>query len=519
MIRLVPQVAVPDKPKAAADPRLSVRLAVRKALAGGDAKGVLGPLLARHPALVDAIMEDVRIKDPEGITELRERLGLAQDPWAEVVERITQLDQRVVEPAERLRLAATLLIGDSEGLPPSVMALCHQPSSAALVAAMHAVAHSGSQRRALEGHLLRLQRGGLHAEPGFLLNRQESAFHEGYLEGDTLVMIYREYPGVFTIFALQLGVGVEEIIVRPAQGEVSLRQLLSQGNRGTREHRSLEECRTQIAACIARLSDHPASQAWLALGHLIEERLFNTGAEGRGGFVVGESDARMLVDRMARVLMDEDERLLDEMVAPGTRADVALDLFGIQYLRHLLGLSYGVSRVEISVEETGESSARAAVVGRTEAGQVLTRTKLSMVLGGEGWLLSDMQFAGVGVEDRVYRRVWERLTPAFPLPFRNYDGLSELEQELSAGLMDEGFRLDEVASAIQLARDCDGEEGVGEQAAAIHAAFEHCNSRASSLRHLCGRYEADPVRTATLFESLKARMELAPQDERYAVAD
>jgi hypothetical protein len=519
VICLVPQVAVPDKPKASVDPRLSVRLAVRKALEGGDAKCILAPVLSRHPALVDAILEDLRIKDPTGVARLRERLGLAQNPWADVVERITQLDENVVEPAERLRLAATLLIGDCEGLPPSVMALCHQPSSAALVAAMHAVAHAGPQRRALEGHLLRLERGGLHGEPGFLLNRQDSAFHEGYLQGDTLVMIYREYPGVFTIFAMQLGVGVEEVIVRPAQGEASLRRLLSQSEAGTRDHRSLEECRTEIAACIARLVDQPASQAWMALGHLIEERLFNTSAEGHGGFVVGESDARILVDRMARVLMNKDERLLDEMVAPHSRADVALDLFGTQYLRHLLGLAYGVSRVEISVEEIGEGKAIGTVVGRTDTGQVMTRTRLSLVQGGEGWLLSDMHLAGVGVEDKVYRKVWERLTPAFPLPFRNYDELSQVEQELSAGLMDEGFRLDEVASAVKLARDCDAEEGVGEQAAALHAAYEHCNGLASSLRHLCDRYDADPVRTATLFEGFKVRLELSPQDRRYCVSE
>ena len=148
MIRLLSEVEVVDAPRVLVDPRLSVRLAVRKALEGGDAKRVLAPVLSRHPALVDAIMEDIRIKDPQGVAKLRNRLGLSQNPWADVVERITQLDQSVVDPAERLRLAATLLIGDSGGLPPSVMALCHQPSSAALVAAMHAVAHGGAQRRA-----------------------------------------------------------------------------------------------------------------------------------------------------------------------------------------------------------------------------------------------------------------------------------------------------------------------------------------------------------------------------------
>ena len=118
MIRLLSEVEVVDAPRVLVDPRLSVRLAVRKALEGGDAKRVLAPVLSRHPALVDAIMEDIRIKDPQGVAKLRNRLGLSQNPWADVVERITQLDQSVVDPAERLRLAATLLIGDSGGLPP-----------------------------------------------------------------------------------------------------------------------------------------------------------------------------------------------------------------------------------------------------------------------------------------------------------------------------------------------------------------------------------------------------------------
>lgn len=518
MIRLVPHVEAPDKPPAVVDPRLSVRLAVREALEGGDAQRILGPLLARHPALVDAIMEDIRLRDPARVAALRESLGLAQDPWAEVVQRITELDRSVEDPAERLRLAATLLIGDTQGLPPSVMALCHQAACAPLVAAMHAVAHAGAQRRDLERHLLRLRRGGLSSEPGFVLNREDSAFHEGYLEGDTLVMVYREYPGIFLVFALQLGVGVEEVVVRPAQGEGALRAMLRPAHAGQREHRSLEECRTQIAACISRLGDHPASQAWLALGHLIEERLFDSGS-ARGGFVVGESDARMLVDRLARVLTEADERLLDDMVATASRADAALDLFGVQYLRHFLGLPYGVGRVEVAMEEDGEATATAVIVGRTESGQVLTRTGLTLVRGGEGWLLSDIHLVGVGPEKKVFRKVWERLTPSFPLPFRNYDALSEVEQELCAGLMDEGFRLDEVASAVKLARDCEGIAEVPETVVAVHAAYEHCNGRASSLRHLCDRYEADPVAAARVFEDLKQRLDLSPQDLRYAVND
>lgn len=519
MIRLVPKADAPESPPVVADPRLSVRRAVRQALDGGDARALLGPLLQRHPALVDAVLEDLRISRPEAVSRLRDDLGLAQDPWDEVVERINDLDRQVSDPAERLRLAATLLIGDTENLPPSVMALCHQPSSAALVAAMHAVAHAGAQRRALEGHLVRLRRGGLHTEPGFLLNRQDSAFHEGYLEGDSLVMIFREYPDVFTVFVLQLGVGIEELIVRPISSYKALTQLLGSPDERAREHRTIEECRTQVAATIARLGDQPASQAWLALGHLVEERLFNTGAEHRGGFVVGEADARMMVDRFARIVAQEQDTLLDEMVATGSRADVSLDLYGVRYLRHLLGLSFGVSRLEVSMEESGELGGYAYVVGRTDQGQVLTRTRLELSRGADGWLIHDIQLAGVGQDDRIYRRIWERLTPGFPLPFRDYDGMSEVEQELCAGLMDEGARLDEVASAVFLSRQANLEGPIGDLAVAVHAAFEHANGRASNLRALCERYEADAVGAATLLEQLKTRLEITPEDGRYKVAE
>ena len=504
------------------DPRLVVRMAIRSALdaveADADPKKHLGPLLALQPSLVDAILEDERIERPQAVSRLRTQLGLDPDPWSEVVERITALDARASDAAERLRLAATLLIGETEGLPASVTALCHHPHAGQLVAALHAVAHAGTQRRLLEGQLIRMRRNGVRVEAPFVLNRRDSAFHQGFLDGDVLVMTFREYPGIFTVFAMQLGAGVLDLVVRPVPSERELAEVMAARIPSRREPQTPDDCRALVASAIARRPDGAASQAWLSLGHLVEERLF--GATGnRTGFVVGELQARVLVDRFARVLTSDEVELLEDMVAPETRADVQLDLYGVRYLKHLLGLRFGVTRLDVAMEQLGTKGATAVVTGRTEAGVTLSRTALSLVEGADGWLIDDIRILGVGADDRVYGPIWERRTNVRPLPFRDFDALSETEQELTSGLLDEGCRLDEVAAAVLVLRDANLQGDAGTLAAASHAAFEYACGRPCAIHPLCDRYACDAVEVAMLLERMTSRLDLTPEDPRYAVLE
>ncbi|MCP4807792.1 MAG: hypothetical protein GY884_20815 [Proteobacteria bacterium] len=496
---------------------MAIRTALDAVEAGQDATRHIGPLLALQPSLVDAILEDERVARPSSVSTLRTQLGLDPDPWSEVVQRITALDARAVDASEKLRLAATLLIGETESLPASVTALCHHPQAGQLVAALHAVAHAGTQRRLLEGQLIRMRRNGVHVEPPFILNRRDSAFHQGFLDGDVLVMTFREYPGIFTVFAMQLGTGIEDLVVRPVRSERELHEVMTARVPERREPQTPNDCRSLVAGAIARRSGG-GCQAWLSLGHLVEERLFGT-TGNQNGFVVGELQARVLVDRFARVLTTDEVGLLDEMVAPETRADVQLDLYGVRYLRHLLGLRYGVTRLDVAMEQVGANGATAVVTGRTEAGVILTRTELSLVEGEDGWLIDDIRILGVGQDDRVYGPIWERLTNVRPLPFRDYDELTETEQELTAGLLDEGCRLDEIAAAVLVLRDANLVSDSGTLAAAAHAAFEYACGRPCAIHPLCDRYACDPVEVAMLLERLTSRLDLTPEDPRYAVLE
>lgn len=497
-------------------------MAIRDALDavenGQDPQNHLGPLLALQPGLVDAILEDERIERPESVSGLRTTLGLSPDPWSEVVERITALDAGACDSSERLRLAATLLIGETESLPAAVTALTHHPQAAQLVAALHAVAHQGPQRRLLEGQLIRMRRNGCSVEPPFLINRRDSAFHDAFLDADVLVVVFREYPGTFTVFAMQLGLGVEDLVIRPVESEAELNDVLTARKPEQREPQSADGCRSLVAAAIARLAQEQPSQAWLSLGHLVEERLF--GAAGNAdGFVVGELQARVLVDRFARVLTRDEEHLLDQLVAPDTRADTLLDLFGVRYIKHVLGLRFGASKLDVAMEQVGEHTGEAIVTGRTDAGVVISRTRLRLILGADGWLIRDISATGIGAEDRMYGPIWARLHNARPLPFRDFDALHDSEQELCAGLLADGCRLDEIAAAVLICRDANLDEDAGTIAAAAHAAFEYANGRPCAIHPLCDRYAADAVEVAMLLERMTSTLDLTPEDPRYAVRD
>ncbi len=518
MLRLVPPEAVPSKPEPQLDPRFAARIAVRRALealaTGADPRQELGPLVVLQAGLVDALLEDERLQRPEEVAALRTALGLDPDPWNEMVERITSMDRDTVDPAERLRLAATLLVGEVSSLPAAVTALCHHPKAGALVAALHTVARLGEQRRLLEGQLLRMRRNGVRVEAPFTLNRSAAAFHEAFLDGEELVLVFREYPGLFSIFALQLGEGVEDVAVRPYTSQHSLREAIRARAPERRQSQSVDEARNLVAAAVARLGDRTRSSAWLALGHLVEERLF--GAAGNdSGFVVGELDARVLVDRFARVLDQDEPELLEQMIAPTTRADVVLELFGVRYLRHVLGLRCGVSRLDISMEEHGHSRARAVAVGRIDSGEVLARTRLELVQGADGWLIEDIVMLGVGPDDELYGPIWNRMSQPRPLPFRDYDALGEAEQDLVAGLLDEGHSLDELAAAVLLLRDANVTDEPEILAAGTHAAYTYALGQPCHLPSLADRYGTDAVAVAMLMERITTRLELVPEDPRY----
>lgn len=235
--------------------------------------------------------------------------------------------------------------------------------------------------------------------------------------------------------------------------------------------------------------------------------------------MVGELQARVLVDRFARVLTADETDLLDQMVAPGTRADVQLDLYGARYLLHLLGVKFGVARLDVAMEQVGAHGASAVITGRTEAGDTISRTGLSLVEGADGWMIDDIRVLGVGPEDRLYGPIWERLTNARPLPFRDFDALPDSEQELTSGLLDEGCRLDEIAAAVLLLRDSELGGDAGTLAAAAHAAFEYACGRPCAIHPLCDRYACDAVDVAMLLERMTTRLDLTPEDTRYAVPE
>ena len=520
MLRLVPPEAVLSKPEPQPDPRFAARVAVRRALtaltSGADPRRDLGPLIAMQAGLVDALLEDERLQRPDEVAALRTALGMDPDPWAEMVERITSLDRDTVDPAERLRLAATLLVGETEALPAAVTALCRHPKAGALVAALHTVAHQGDQRRLLEGQLLRMRRSGVRVEAPFSLNRSSAAFHEAFLDGEELVLVFREYPGVFSIFALQLGEGVEDVAVRPYDSQRSLREAMQARAPERRESQSADQARNLVAAAVARLGDRSPSPAWLALGHLVEERIFGV-AGNQAGFVVGELDARVLVDRFARVLDQDEPDLLEQMIAPATRADVVLELFGVRYLRHVLGLRCGVTRLDVAMEEVGNARARAVAVGRTDSGEVLARTRLALVEGADGWLIEDIVMLGVGPDEEVYGPIWCRMCRPRPLPFRDYDALGEAEQDLVAGLLDEGHSLDELAAAVLLLRDANVVDEPESLAAAAHAAYTYALGQPCHLPSLAARYGTDAVAVAMLMERITTRLDLLPEDARYRI--
>ena len=472
-------------------------------MTGGDPPGSeLDDLRQHYPGWIDALLEDERARRPEAVAALRSSMGLDPDPWREMVGQAIALYAAATDPAERVTLAASLLVGDGDGLSALIMALCHHPEGGPLLAAAHAVARTNEQRRILSGYLVRRRRGvtGID-DPGFYLNRDTPAFHTAFLEGDLLAIVFREYPGRYAVFAMQLGEGVEDLVVRPVADEAALAAVLQAQTPGARTPLSVDDCRAHLGAAIASLRDRKASTAWRALGHLVEERLFPCEEESPG-FVVGEVDARLFLDRIAQIVVEGDYSLITEVIFPGSAAEVLVDLVGYEGLTVPLGIASGVARLEIVFETGSHTEATAILVGRSATDVALTCTRFHLCSAQDMWWLYELEAMGVGPGDRMLGDVWRALCGPNHLPLQVFDELPEYEQELVVGLLDDGYRLDEIAAVLQMGRTLELDSEPGSVAAACHLAWARLCGEPAFAANLIERYDAEEAEVDRLLAKL-----------------
>jgi hypothetical protein len=492
------------------DPRLEVRIAVRHALEsvrGGELNCVdVGQALTEYPSLVEATLERERVMDSQSVGVLRMALGLEINPWDARAKEAIRLFENTLAPADKARLAAGVLQGETVCLPALALAVCRFPKGLPLLVAMHAVAPHGEPRKEL-ARAISQRRSGVVPQPPLVLNRESPAFHYGYLDQENVVMVFREMPGHYTIFRVHLLESLLSIHLLPVTGEETLHKILSNRSPRLTQALGLDDCRAELGAALAELEDREASEAWRSLGHLLEERLFPTEEDG-SGFVVGEQSARLLLDRLAQVLVEGDDEALVNLVEPGSHAGVLMELYGPVFYQHIIGIPHGVSRVDASIEVQGERQATALVVGRTEHGAVRTRCEMILVRLGAEWCIRKVIVQGIGGHAGMFRPVWEILSGEVTLPIRSYGRLPEVEQELLVGLLDTGFRVDEVAAAVTMQRQLKVQGVPGVVAAACHSAFEQLvdtrpagysdRRYGNRLVELCERYDAGLGETAAL---------------------
>jgi hypothetical protein len=111
------------------------------------------------------------------------------------------------------------------------------------------------------------------------------------------------------------------------------------------------------------------------------------------------------------------------------------------------------------------------------------------------------------------------------LPILSYGSLPECEQELIVGLLDTGFRVDEVGAAVAMRRDYLSQGSAGAIAAACHAVYEQLvdtrpvgySDRRYGTRmvEICERYEASLAEATALAGKLEVQLASNQSFRRY----
>jgi len=497
-------------------------MAVRGTLGSGGAPS--DALLANFkewPEMVEAVLEAEREAHPKSVSATRRALGLPADPYRKAGRALLKAYECCGTASEKLFFAASIWT-PLPVLSAQIVALARIKGAGELLAAMHEVAPADSLQAPLGRLISQMEE---TPEAPFVLNRESHAFHKGFLVDDSLIMIFREYPGHYTLFSLTLGEGVENVSVWPVSGERWIEGVLQHRHPDHVEARDLDDCRTLVAGAICRLKESDPSEEWLLLGHLVEERLFPVSKDGLG-FVVGDLQARTLLDHLARSLVEGDCTTLKGLMQPGSMASVLLELFGTQMIQWVLGLRHGVYRLDVGVETQSKKRAQALLVGRTRSGQVLTRTRIHLVGCGEKWEIQRLDVLGIGQGDELFGPIWDVLSGTHSIAIQRYGDLSMAEQELVAGMLDTSFRLDETAAAVALLRESEIVGHPGCLAAAVHLVFSRLQHDDpvepldwdQELSLLCDRYEGEVNEAADMVLRLERQLLTANTYRRYLVS-
>jgi hypothetical protein len=520
--------------KKSPDPRLAIRIAVRKALYTEHRDEIsadeLKQMKERWPSIFEAIIERERIHDAAAVGWLRMYLGMAINPWKQRADESVRIFQRMAKPEDMARFAAGLLQGEQMCLPALVLAVCSNSEGLPLLIAMHMISPKGEPRRQLAREIVHF---GVteFPEPPFPLNRDGAAFHTGFIADAKVNVVFRESPNNFTIFTLDLNtstISESDLMMRlrPVCGVDNLNaETLSIAGESPASI-SLDDCRAYIGEALGELKARDASEAWRSLGHIMQERIFPV-EQDCSGFVVGHPEARLFLDRFARAIID-DEEVLSELIVEGSFAAVIMEIYGFDYIREITGVSHGVSRLDVTMESIQPETAKARIVGRTERSEVISVTNLSLCYGDGGWQVSQISASGIGASEMMYRPIWEVVSGERPLPVLNFGGVCAAEQELLVGLQDAGFRIDEVAAALRMGRDFEVIGSPGAVAAACHATYEQLvDTRTTGLSdrkyggrvvELCDRYDADITESVRLANQLEQKLVNGHEFRQYMIA-
>jgi hypothetical protein len=523
-----------EEDKKSPDPRLAIRIAVRKALYTENrdeiAVGDLKQMQTRWPSMFEAIIERERLHDPAAVGWLRMHLGMAINPWKQRADESVRIFQRLSKPEDMVRFAAGLLQGEQVCLPALVLAVCSNSEGLPLLIAMHMISPKGEPRRQLAREIVHY---GVteFPEPPFPLNREGAAFHTGFIADEKINVVFRESPNNFTVFSLNLNKsaiagGDLMMRLRPVYGVENLNNDILSTSGQSPESLSLDDCRAHIGEALGALEARDASEAWRSLGHIMQERVFPV-EQDCSGFVVGHPEARLFLDRFARAVIEEGE-LISELIVEGSLASMVMEIYGVEYIREVTGVTHGVSRLDVTMESVQPETARASIVGRTERSEVISVTNLTLCFGEDGWQVSQISARGIGASEMMYRPIWEIVSGERPLPVLNFGEVCAAEQELLVGLQDAGFRIDEVAAALRMGRDFEVIGSPGAVAAACHATYEQLvDTRPAGLSdrkyggrivELCDRYDADITESVRLANQIEQKLVSGHEFRQYMIA-
>jgi|GEM_PF-1991974 len=239
------------------------------------------------------------------------------------------------------------------------------------------------------------------------------------------------------------------------------------------------------------------------------------------------SEMRKPLNRLIEVVPANNEKGLRELLAPGSRAEIALELYGMPFFFNILGLSYGDVYLRTAIKCVGDEVVETFINCFDPGGKVLlTKTTVNLKPHRKEYRIENLDVGAIrdgeeaDDESFVDANVWRFYSNEEPIPIIGLKHCDEVERLFITSMIEQEFLIGEILGGVKLWRDFKRKAKVSGTAATWAACVEYIvvllNFLEGSQSSVGANYGVSGKTVGAKYKEIERLLNIHQYDERYS---